>query len=333
MKTALITGGLGYIGSHVTKALKQSGWKTLVVDSRSAPIHQYIDQFYWQDIRESLRHIFQTHQIDAVFHLAALSVVSEGQRNPLAYYQTNVVGTLNVLQYMMTFHVPSLVFTSSAAVYGSSEFDYSAPQLQPLHETESLRPDSIYGHTKHMAENIIRQLEYKGIHAAILRLFNVSGADADGCLGESHDPETHLIPRVIQSLLHDDPITLYGTDYATPDGTCVRDYIHVSDAAQAIVQSASFLQQESHTRTFNIGMGLGHSNRWILNRIQDRTGMTATIHEQPRRDGDPPYLIADITAARELLNWAPQYTIDDMIDTTYRWDNHRIHTLAHHHGG
>jgi UDP-glucose 4-epimerase len=310
MKTALITGGFGYIGSHVTKALKKAGWRTIVVDSKSIPqSHEYTDMFYPCDIgAPELSFLFGKVKIDVVFHLAGLIEVGTSEKCPSEYYQVNVGGTINLLNEMAIHHVKNIVFSSSAGVYGSGDVKFI--------ETDSTIPTSVYGRNKLMCEQIITDMQKENINSICLRYFNVGGADPDGQMGENHEPETHLIPRIFQNLNN---FTLYGDDYDTPDGTCIRDFIHVSDVADAHVASAEYLLKHQKSDIFNIGSGTGYSNKQIVDTIEKVTGQNVNITYGPRRAGDPAILVANISKAQELLPFNPKFSLEYIISTAYDW--------------
>ena len=310
MKTALITGGFGYIGSHVTKALKKAGWRTIVVDSKSIPqTHEYTDMFYPCDIRApELSFLFGKVKIDTVFHLAGLIEVGTSEKCPSEYYDVNVAGTINLLNEMTIHHVKNIVFSSSAGVYGSGN--------EKFLETDSTIPTSVYGRNKLMCEQIITDMQKENINSICLRYFNVGGADPDGEMGENHEQETHLIPRIFQNLNN---FTLYGNDYDTADGTCIRDFIHVSDVADAHVAGAEYLLKHQKSDIFNIGSGTGYSNKQIVDTIEKVTGQKVNITYGPRRAGDPAILVANISKAQELLPFNPKFSLEYIISTAYDW--------------
>ena len=310
MKTALITGGYGYIGSHVTKALKKAGWRTIVVDSKSkSQTHEYTDMFYPCDIRApELSFLFSKVKINTVFHLAGLIEVGTSEKCPSEYYQVNVAGTINLLNEMSIHNVKNIVFSSSAGVYGSGN--------QKFHETDECHPTSVYGRNKLMCEQILTDMQKENINSICLRYFNVGGSDPDGEMGENHEPETHLIPRILQNLNN---FTLYGDDYETPDGTCIRDFIHVSDVADAHVASAEYLLKNQKSDIFNIGSGTGCSNKQIVDTIEKVTGQKVNITYGPRRAGDPAMLVSNISKAQELLNFTPKFNLENIISTAYDW--------------
>ena len=310
MKTALITGGFGYIGSHVTKALKKAGWRTIVVDIKSIPqTHEYTDMFYPCDIRApELSFLFGKVKIDTVFHLAGLIEVGTSEKCPSEYYDVNVAGTINLLNEMSIHNVKNIVFSSSAGVYGSGNENFL--------ETDSTIPTSVYGRNKLMCEQIITDMQKENINSICLRYFNVGGADPDGEMGENHEPETHLIPRIFQNLNN---FTLYGNDYDTADGTCIRDFIHVSDVADAHVAGAEYLLKHQKSDIFNIGSGTGYSNKQIVDTIEKVTGQKVNITYGPRRAGDPATLVANISKAQELLPFNPKFSLEYIISTAYDW--------------
>lgn len=319
--TALITGGLGYIGSHVTKALHQRGWRTIVVDTRGNPQpSKYVDQFYAIDIRSDLSAPMESNQIHAVFHLAGLIDVAESTQYPSLYHHVNVGGTINLLHFMEMYQVPHLVFSSSAAVYGAPVPGYDEPLQQVFCEYHEKDPVNPYGMTKWMAEQIIKEMRSVGIDSVCLRYFNVAGADPDSEMGENHECETHFIPRILAQAASVYPLVeIFGNDYETPDGTCIRDYVHVSDVAMAHVNAVEFLLNNGPTASFNIGLGMGYSNREVVQTVSALSGVNLLTRFKPRRAGDPPALIADPSNAAQFLHFHPQYELTDMIRTAMKW--------------
>ena len=312
MKTALITGGYGYIGSHVTKALKKAGWRTIVVDSKSkSQTHEYTDMFYPCDIRApELSFLFGKVKIDTVFHLAGLIEVGTSEKCPSEYYDVNVAGTINLLNEMSIHNVKNIVFSSSAGVYGSGN--------QKFLETDECHPTSVYGRNKLMCEQILTDMQKENINSICLRYFNVGGADADGEMGENHEPETHLIPRLIENLNN---FQLNGDDYNTPDGTCIRDYVHVSDVAEAHINAATYLLEGNKSITMNLGTGRGHSILEMITALESITNQKVNYTITPRRSGDADSLVADTTIAKEVLKYSPKYDIIDILKTAYEWHN------------
>ena len=314
----LVTGGAGYIGSHTCKALAQAGWTPLVLDNFSTG-HPWAVQ--WGEAltgdladREWLQTVFQTHDIQAVIHLAASIEAGESMRHPDKYFRNNFVNTLNLLEVMVASGVKTCIFSSTCAVYGE-------PQWLPLTENHPQNPVNPYGESKRAIERALYWFSQAyGLRYAALRYFNAAGADIDGVLGECHDPETHLIPRILLSLLRGEPVPIFGTDYDTPDGTAVRDFIHVTDLAQAHVRALEYVQNQQANLTVNLGTGRGYSVRQVIATVEQVTGQRVHAREMGRRWGDPPILVADVTLAQQVLNWYPRYSdLPTIVETAWRW--------------
>ena len=302
----LITGGAGYIGSHINKALSGLGYKTLVFDNLCNGHREFVQ---WGDFIEGdlsnpkqLRQVFESYEIEVVMHLAAFAYVHESVLHPRRYYVNNVAGTLNLLDAIVDHHVPYLVFSSSCATYG-------VLQEVPVTEDHPQVPINPYGHSKLIAEEVIQEFcRVYDLKACALRYFNASGADPDTEIGERHIPETHLIPLVLDVALGRKPaIQIFGDDYPTQDGTCVRDYIHVVDIAQAHIQAMDYLISGGEEFAFNLSNGSGYSIRQVLTAAQQVTGVSIDSKIMPRRPGDPPVLVGQSDKARRLLDWQPQY--------------------------
>lgn len=305
-KTALITGGSGYLGLHLAKSLKQQNWNVISLDRRVTNC-EYIDLQYNNDVRnrEIFHKIFETHKVSAVFHLAGLIEVGESFKQPTEFYDVNVGGTCNLLHAMKMHNVENIIYSSSAAVYRSSD--------NLLTEKDDIANNSPYGYTKYCAESAIRD---SGIKHMIFRYFNLAGADPDGEIGEEHEPETHLIPRIIQNLNN---FHVYGSNYPTPDGSCLRDYVHVSDVAAAHVDGANYLLGQGGNTTLNLGTGVGYSVLEIISHLENIAGQKITYDVLERRSGDPPSLVADITLAERVLNFYPKHDILSILETAYKW--------------
>ncbi len=315
----LVTGGAGYIGSHTAKALAAAGHEPLVLDNFSSG-HRWAVK--WGKLLEwdlaaaqMLPQFLEKERVEAVLHFAASLLVGESVRNPRKYYWNNIVNTLNLLDAMQAAGVKRIVFSSSAAVYGD-------PKQVPIPETHSKEPVNPYGETKLAME---RALQWYGnaydIKWVALRYFNAAGADSDGELGESHDPETHLIPLVVQAALGKrPPVEIFGTDYPTPDGTAIRDYIHVADLADAHVRALDYLLQGGESRALNLGTGQGYSVREVINVAAKISARGVPFREGPRRSGDPPVLVADASMAVSTLNWKPQCSdLETVIRSAWNW--------------
>lgn len=316
----LVTGGAGYIGSHTVDLLVKSGFEVVVVDNLVTGHRDAVNDeahFYLGDIRDRdfLEHVFKKEDIDGVIHFAALSIVNDSMKNPLSYFDDNLTGTITLLETMHKFGVKQIVFSSSASVYGE-------PKRIPIKESDQKHPTNPYGETKLMMERIMKWADHAyGIHYVALRYFNVGGAKMDGSIGEDHDPETHLIPIVLQTALgqrHE--VLIYGNDYPTKDGTNVRDFVHVIDLADAHVLALKWIAVNHQSNAFNLGSSTGFSNLQILKAARLVTGKQIPARMAPRRPGDPSTLIADSTKARQVLGWQPQYdSIHDIISSAWSW--------------
>ena len=307
MKTALITGVSGYLGSHLAKALKLSGWRVAGLDLRHTD-NQYVDAFYPCDVtnQSDLYAIFDRENVHTVFHLAGRIEVGESVKHPTRFWHHNTMGTNSLVESMVFWGVRNIVYSSTAGLYSSSS--------DKLSEDSKLSPDNNpYASSKYASELIIKQ---SGLNYVIFRYFNLAGADTDGELGECHEPETHLIPRILQNLNN---FTIYGTDYDTPDGTCVRDFIHVSDVADAHVLAAQYLMNTSASKIMNLGTGHGYSVKDILKTVEKIVGEKVAYRNMPRRQGDPAYLIADGSLAAKVLKFEPKHDIISIVQTAYNW--------------
>ncbi|QUJ76032.1 UDP-glucose 4-epimerase GalE [Sulfitobacter albidus] len=309
-KTVLIVGGAGYIGSHTTLALKEAGFRTVVYDNFSSG---HRDACFGDVLVEGgladtalLTRTLEDHGVDAVVHFAALIEAGQSVLTPLPFFENNVGGTLSLLNAMNAAGVSRLVFSSTAAVYGNRT------DVELLDEALTRAPINPYGDSKAMVEAILEScVAPHGLRAIALRYFNACGADAQGRTGERHDPETHLIPLVIQAAQGTRAsIAINGTDYDTPDGTCVRDYIHVSDLASGHVAAVTHVlsQQEPGVQPINLGTGAGQSVRQVVDAVKGISGVAFEVTEGPRRAGDPATLIADVTRAREILGWRARHS-------------------------
>jgi UDP-glucose 4-epimerase len=324
--TILVTGGAGYIGSHAVLALKEAGYRVVVLDNL---VYGHLDivetvldvEFVHGDIsdRPLLDQLFQTYPIDAVIHFAAYAYVGESVTNPAKYYRNNVVGTLTLLEAMVQAEVFKIVFSSTCASYGN-------PHQIPIPEDHPQSPINPYGMSKLMVEQILEDFDRAyGLRSVRFRYFNAAGADPQGRLGEDHSPETHLIPLILLTALGQrEHITVFGTDYKTPDGTCIRDYIHVSDLADAHILGLKYLLDDGETSVFNLGNGEGFSVKEVITAAREITGLPITVEEGPRRAGDPAILIGSATKARKVLGWDPQYNqIEVILDHAWRWHQKR----------
>jgi UDP-glucose-4-epimerase GalE len=317
----LVTGGAGYIGSHAVKHFLASGHDVWVYDNLSTGHRRAVppERLVVGDLSDGARldQVLAGQRIEAVVHFAALSLVPESVRDPAAYYRNNLAGTLALMEGLRRHGVGRIVFSSTCATYG-------LPRRVPLTEDEVQAPINPYGNTKLAIERALRDYAAAyGWSVAILRYFNAAGASRDGTLGEDHDPETHLIPLVVQAALGArGPIEICGTDYDTPDGTCIRDYIHVEDLAEAHLRVLEALP-EGEVRCYNLGTGCGHSVREVVRAVGEVSGRPVPFREGPRRPGDPPVLVAAADRARAELDWQPRWTdLRDIIQTAWNWHIH-----------
>jgi UDP-glucose-4-epimerase GalE len=317
----LVTGGAGYVGSHAAKRLAESGHDVVIVDNLAEGHRPSVGNlpFVAADLleRERVAALMKERAIEAVMHFAAFAYVGVSVREPATYYQNNVVGSLALLEAMRWAGVQRIVFSSSCATYG-------VPQRVPITEDHPQNPISPYGFTKLVIERALADYSRAyGLGYAALRYFNAAGAAADGSLGEDHDPETHLIPLILQVALGQrDHVEVFGTDYPTPDGTCIRDYIHVDDLATAHVAALEQLETGMALK-LNLGTGRGASVQQVVDLCREVTGRPIPVRAAPRREGDPPELVADPAAAQRVLNWKPRYAIREIIETAWAW--HRKH--------
>jgi len=319
----LIVGGAGYIGSHTANLVAASGQEPVVFDSLVYG-HEWAVKwgpFVKGDLADAsaINGVFKAHRIDAVIHFAAFTAVGESVVNPRRYYRNNVVNTLNLVDAMVDHGVRDIVFSSTAATYGN-------PITVPIAETHPQAPVNPYGETKLVVENILKWYGGAyGLRFAALRYFNAAGADPDAAIGEDHDPETHLIPLAIEAALgHRPMLDVFGTDYPTPDGTAVRDYIHVNDLAEAHLRALAVLQGGTPSLHLNLGTGRGHSVREVITAVEAAIGRKVPHREMPRRAGDAPSLVADARRAFDTLGWTPKYpAIATIVEHAVRWHQKR----------
>lgn len=314
-----VLGGAGYIGSHMCKLLVEHGHTLTVIDDLSTG---HVEAVQWGNLvrcsiedRGALLAAFERGRFDAVIHFAGAIVVSESVREPVAYYRANLAGTLNVLDAMRATSVRRLVFSSTAAIFGE-------PRQDAIDEDHPIAPISPYGHSKAMVEQVLRDCALAhGLNAVALRYFNAAGADPSAVIGEAHEPETHLIPRLLQLASEPDAeISIYGVDHPTPDGTCVRDYIHVEDLCAAHLLALDYLGDNPGFHAFNLGNGRGHSVREVLRAVERVTGRELVPRIQARREGDPARLVACPDRAISQLGWSPTLAdLDAIVETAWRW--------------
>ena len=324
MARILITGGAGYVGSHCAKALTGAGHEGVVFDNLLFGHREFVrwGPLIEGDIRdaEALNSVFSNYRFDAVMHFAALAYVGESVTAPGRYYDVNVNGTRTLLDAMLRAGVRSIVFSSSCTIYGE-------PDTIPISEHKALNPINPYGFTKLVCERIMQDFGHAhGLKSARLRYFNAAGADPAVEIGEDHDPETHLIPLVLDAASGKRPdVAVFGTDYPTPDGTAVRDYIHVCDLADAHVLALKYLLDDRESIAVNLGTGRGASVCQVINAARRITGSEIVARNESRRAGDPPILVADAQRADEILGWAPQRSdLATIINDAWRWHSKRF---------
>ena len=316
----LVCGGAGYIGSHMVRHLIAHRHEVVVFDSLTTGHREAVGtaSLVVGNLLDpaALKALFSAHRFDVVMHFCALSLVGVSVAEPYLYYQNNVVGTLNLLQAMQAAGVARLVFSSTAAVFGN-------PETALIDETHPTRPINPYGASKLMVERMLADAAHAyGLRSVALRYFNAAGADPSGEIGESHAPETHLIPNVLRAALGHDSgmLKVFGDDYATRDGTCVRDYVHVNDLAAAHLKGIEFMAGNEGAHVFNLGNGQGFSVLEVIAAARRVTGVEIAFECVPRRAGDPPVLVASSAKARDALDWSPQFTdIDAILDSAWRW--------------
>jgi len=317
----LVTGGAGYIGSHAVKLLGEKGYELLTYDNLSTGNEWAVlyGELVVGDLadKELLRKVFKEFKPDAVVHFAAYIVVPESVREPLKYWRNNVANTLNLLEVMEETGVNKLVFSSSAAVYG-------IPESVPVDEEAPLKPINPYGETKATVERVLRDLSGagKGFNYVSLRYFNVAGADPEGKIGFAYPNPTHLIIRAVKTAKGEyDKLYVYGDDYPTPDGTCIRDYIHVWDLAEAHLLALKYLEEGGESEVFNCGYGKGHSVKEVVETVKRVTGVDFPVEVAPRREGDPPALVAKAEKIRKKLGWEPKYDdLETIVKSAWEWE-------------
>ncbi len=322
----LVTGGAGYIGSHMVKLLGERGYQVLTVDNLSdgnpwAVLYgdlKVVDLLNYKALEEVLLEF----KPEAVIHFAAKVKVPESVRKPLLYYENNFLGTLNLLQAMQRAGTQYLIFSSTAAVYG-------IPDKVPIKEDDPTKPINPYGWSKLFTEQAIRDFSYTtGLKYAILRYFNVAGADPEGRIGQVSKEPTHLILRAVKTAIGQFPhMEVFGTDYPTPDGTCIRDYVHVMDLCEAHLKALDYLMGGGQSDVFNVGYGRGYSVLEVVQKVKEVSGVDFEVRYAPRREGDPPMLVADSQKARQILGWKPQYdNLEFIIKTALDWEKSYIYS-------
>lgn len=321
----LVVGGAGYIGSHLVKELVEKE-EVIVLDNLTTGHREAVDSraiFVEGDLgnEEDLKMIFSSYPIKAVMHFAAFSLVGESVVDPLKYYQNNVAATLTLLKVMMKHNVKNFIFSSTAATYG-------IPNVEIIDEQTAAAPINPYGHSKLMIEQILADFSKSyDLRYVILRYFNAAGAHESAKIGESHEPETHLIPIVLQQLLGQrDKVSVFGTDYDTADGTCIRDYIHVTDLASAhILALEALLTEKKRAEIYNLGNGLGYSVKEVIETCEAVTGVKANVEMAGRRAGDPARLVASSQKIYSELGWKAERNLEQIIGDAWKWHNHQLY--------
>lgn len=322
MKNILVVGGAGYIGSHTVKMLAEKGYNPVVYDNLSKGHKEAVEGFAFEEgdlgDKARLSEVFKKHHIEAVMHFAAFIEVGESVKEPSKYYHNNVAKVLNLLDAMKENNVKYFVFSSTAATFGE-------PVKNKIDETHPQLPINPYGNTKLMVEKMLEDFDRAySLKAVALRYFNASGADDSGRIGESHSPETHLIPLVLQAAAGKRPsIKIFGNDYPTPDGTCIRDYVHVNDLARAHILALEKMEKENKSLRYNLGSGSGYSVAELIQEAKSVTGIDFKVETEGRRAGDPAVLVADPAKAERELGWKPQYGLRKIIETAWNWEKNR----------
>jgi UDP-glucose 4-epimerase len=323
-ETILVIGGAGYIGSHMVKQLLEANYKVVILDNLSTGRRRLVTggDLVVGELGDGslLDRIFQNHPIAAVMHFAAFSLVGESVQSPLKYYQNNIAETISLIEAMIRNKVMRFIFSSTAAVYGE-------PEEIPIREEHPCQPTNPYGVSKRCVERILSDCDTAyGLKSICLRYFNASGADASGSIGEMHEPESHLIPLVLKSALTQEPIKVFGTDYPTPDGTCLRDYIHVTDLANAHMLALNALLDGAASAVYNLGNSVGYSVRQVVELACRITGKNIPVKETGRRPGDPAVLVANADRIKQSLGWRPKYeALETIIETAWNWHRMQAH--------
>lgn len=318
MAKILVTGGAGYIGSFMVRELKSKGFEPVILDNLSQGHRESVKDFRLEKIdlvtqKDKLALLFAAEKFDGVVHMASFIQMGESFVNPSKYYENNVLGFMNLLDVMKDQKASNIILSSSAGVYGN-------PVKVPIEEDDPKNPLNPYGETKYIMERMLEDYDTAyGIKFISIRYFNAAGAATDGSIGEDHPGESHLIPNIIKSGLGKTEFTLFGTDYNTPDGTCVRDYIHVLDLTETHSLAMQALLDGANSNFYNAGLGFGYSNKQVLDTIEKVTGLTIKIKVAPRREGDADQLFASNEKIKADLKWEPKYSLEDIVKSAYAW--------------
>jgi len=314
----LVTGGAGYIGSFMVRHLHNLGFDTIIADNLSCGHKKAVEGFKLIEIdlaeqKEKLNEIFKNEKIDGVVHMASFIQMGESFKNPGKYYQNNLKTAMNILDVMVENNVSNFILSSSAGVYGN-------PKKLPIVEEEPRNPLNPYGETKYIIERMLESYDAAhGLKFVSIRYFNAAGAELDGSIGEDHPSESHLIPLAIKAALSNSQFEVFGSDYETPDGTCVRDYIHVLDLVETHSVALKYLMDGGKSDYFNAGVGQGYSNKQVLDEISRTTGIKMNIRFGPRRQGDAASLYASVDKIKKTFNWSPKYGLKEIIQSAYLW--------------
>jgi UDP-glucose 4-epimerase len=315
----LVTGGAGYIGSFMVQRLLSEGHEVVIADSLERGHRDVIPSnvtLLQGDLRDRIfvSRIFESHKFDGVIHFAAYISMAESMQNPFIYFQNNIQASLHIIEEMRKKNINNFIFSSTAGVYGN-------PTQIPIPEDHPKNPENPYGESKLMVERILLwYAKTKGLSSVVLRYFNAAGAALDGSRGEAHEPETHIIPNIMKAVLQNKSFTLFGDDYKTPDGTCVRDYIHVLDLAEAHMLALQKLQKEPGFYTYNVGTGNGYSNQEVIDMVKKITGKEFNVEIAARRPGDADTLVADVSCIKKDLQFAPKHSdLETIVTSVWKW--------------
>lgn len=323
----LVTGGAGYIGSFMSRELQNKGFEVVILDNLSQGHLESVKGFRLEKIdlvteKEKLDALFSAEKFDGVVHMASFIQMGESYKDPAKYYKNNVLGFINLLDSMKASGVSNIILSSSAGVYGN-------PVRVPIEEDDAKNPLNPYGETKYILERMLEDYDTAyGIKFASLRYFNAAGAALDGSIGEAHPGESHLIPNVIKSVINDTEFTLFGDDYETPDGTCVRDYVHALDLCEAHSLALSSLISGANSVFYNLGIGQGYSNKEVIKMVETVTGKTVKVKVLPKREGDANALFASNEKIKRELNWQPKYGLEEIVESAYKWHSSHVNGYA-----
>lgn len=326
MKKILVTGGAGYIGSFMVRELKNKGFDPVILDNLSMGHRQSVKDFRLEVVdlvteKDKLDSLLSSEKFDGAIHMASFIQMGESFKDPAKYYRNNVHGFINLLDAMKENGVKNIILSSSAGVYGN-------PVKVPIMEDDPKNPLNPYGETKYIMERMLEDYDTAyGIKFASIRYFNAAGAALDGSIGEDHPEESHLIPNVIKSVLENKEFPLFGDDYATPDGTCVRDYIHVLDLAESHSKAMQAIFDGASSDFFNAGLGRGYSNREVISMVEQVTGAKVNVKIVPKREGDAGALFASNEKMKKEMNWEPKYDLQKIVESAYLW--HKSHPAGY----